>query len=60
MTHYFKTPDSFRTVNCKQVAGERARKKCREWNSLIKKRNKLKREGKLEEAKEVEKELIEF
>lgn len=63
MSHYFHEPKSFRGVNCKGVAGERARKKCREWNKLISKIQKLRREGKIVEAEELEqpwKELWEF
>lgn len=54
MTHYFNEPNSFRVVNCKGVPGERARKKCREWNALVKKRNQLRTEGRIAEAEELE------
>lgn len=54
MTHYFHEPNSFRLVDCKSVPGERAQKACREWNALIRKRNKLRQAGKLEEARELE------
>lgn len=54
MSHYFREPNSFRFVNCKRVAGERARKKCREWNAFIRRRNKLRAEGRIAEAIELE------
>lgn len=63
MTHYFREPNSFRVINCKTVPGERARKACREWNELVALRNKLRAEGRIEEAEELErpyKELWEF
>lgn len=54
MSHYFYEPNSFRGVNCKKVARERARKKCREWNAFIRKRNKLRAAGRIVEAEELE------
>ena len=58
MTHYFQEPNSFRIVNCKRVPGERARKHCREWNSFVKQRTKLRKAGKIEEANQLEQEDI--
>ena len=52
--HYFFEPDSYRVVNCKRVPGERARKNCRKWNSFVKKRAKLKQQGRFEEMKQLE------
>jgi hypothetical protein len=60
MSHYFHEPKCFKGVNCKQVPGERARKKCREWNKLISKLQKLRREGKIAEAEELERPYIEL
>lgn len=60
MSHYFCCPDSFRLVQCKKVSGERARKKCREWNKLIKQRNKYKKQGDLENVKLIEEKLFNF
>ena len=60
MTHYFYEPNSFRGVNCKKVAGERARKKCQEWNAFIGKINKLKAEGRIAEAEELERPYLEL
>ena len=59
MSHYFREPNSFRLVNCKRVAGERARKKCREWNTFICRRNKLRAEGRIAEALELERPYLE-
>ena len=58
MTHYFQAPNSFRIVNCKRVPGERARKHCREWNSFVKQRTKLRKAGKIEEANQLEQEYL--
>ena len=58
MTHYFPAPNSFRIVNCKRVPGERARKHCREWNSFVKQRTKLRKAGKIEEANQLEQEYL--
>ena len=63
MSHYFHEPNCFKGVNCKRVPGERARKKCQEWNRFISRLQKLRREGKITEAEELErpwKELWEF
>ncbi len=54
MTNYFHEPKSFRGVNCREVAGERARKKCRDWNVFIRKINKLRAEGRIAEVEELE------
>lgn len=54
MTHYFNEPNSFRLVNCKSVPGERARKKCRQWNALVKKRLAQRAQGRIAEAEELE------
>ena len=59
MAHYFFPPNAFRIVNPKQVPGERARKKCRKWNQLLRKRNQLIKDKKLEEAKQLEQRLLE-
>ena len=58
MSHYFLQPNSFRSVNCKRVPGERARKHCREWNSFVKQRTKLRKAGKIEEANHLEQEYL--
>ena len=58
MSHYFQEPSSFRIVNCKRVPGERARKHCREWNSFVKQRTKLRKAGKIEEANHLEQEYL--
>ncbi len=58
MSHYFLQPNSFRIVNCKRVPGERARKHCREWNSFVKQRAKLRKAGKIEEANHLEQEYL--
>ena len=58
MSHYFQEPNSFRVVNCKRVPGERARKRCREWNSFVKQRAKLRKAGKIEEANHLESEYL--
>ena len=58
MTHYFKEPSSFRVVNCKKVPGERARKRCREWNSFVKRRAKLRKAGNIEAANQLEAEYL--
>ncbi len=58
MSHYFQEPSSFRLVNCKRVPGERARKHCREWNSFVKQRTKLRKAGKIEEANQLEQEYL--
>ncbi len=58
MSHYFQEPSSFRLVNCKRVPGERARKHCREWNSFVKQRTKLRKAGKIEEANHLEQEYL--
>ncbi len=60
MTHYFREPNSFRIINCKAVPGERARKACREWNKLVGLRNKLRAEGRIEEAEELERPYTEL
>lgn len=54
MSNYFYEPKCFKGVNCKKVPGEQTRKKCREWNKLIAKIQKLRREGKIAEAEELE------
>ena len=58
MSHYFLQPNSFRIVNCKRVPGERARKHCREWNSFVRQRSKLRKAGKIEEANHLEQEYL--
>ena len=58
MTNYFFPPNSFRIINPKKVSGERARKKCREWNRLVRQRNRLRKERKFEEAKQLEQRLL--
>lgn len=60
MTHYFNEPNSFRVINCKSVPGERARKACREWNKLVQLRNKLRAEGRIQEAEDLERPYVEF
>ena len=60
MTNYFHEPKSFRGVNCKKVAGERARKKCRDWNAFIRKINKLRAEGQIAEVEELERPYLEL
>lgn len=60
MSHYFHEPKCFKGVNCKKVPGERARKKCQEWNKFISKLQKLKREGKIVEAEELERPYLEL
>jgi len=60
MSHSFFPPSSFKLINCQQVPGERARKDCRKWNSLIRKRNKCKNVGHLDEVKEIEEQLRKF
>jgi len=47
-------------VNCKKVAGERAQKKCREWNAFIHTIQKLKAEGRTAEAEELERPYLEL
>ncbi|MDJ0747663.1 MAG: hypothetical protein QNJ32_30610 [Xenococcaceae cyanobacterium MO_167.B27] len=58
MSHYFQEPSSFRIVNCKTVPGERARKHCRQWNSFVKQRAKLRKAGKIDEANQLEHEYL--
>ena len=40
------------------MPGERARKHCREWNSFVKQRTKLRKAGKIEEANQLEQEYL--
>lgn len=58
MTNYFYPPNSFRAVPLKKIAGGRARKKGKEWNRLIRERNRLKKEEKFDEVQEIEKKLL--
>lgn len=60
MTHFFEKPSSFKIVDCKKVAGERARKACYEWNNLVRRRNKLRSEGRITEAEELERPYLEL
>ena len=52
--HHFYEPNSYRTINCKRIPGERARKQCRKWNKFVSQRSKLKQQGLFEEMKQLE------
>ncbi len=52
--HHFYEPNSYRTVNCKRIPGERARKQYRKWNKFVSQRAKLKQQGLFEEMKQLE------
>ncbi|NEO17249.1 MAG: hypothetical protein F6J98_18455 [Moorea sp. SIO4G2] len=54
--HKFYEPSDYRPVNCKNVPGERARKKCKKWNKFVAERSKLKKQGLFEEMKKLEEE----
>lgn len=58
MANYFFPPSSFRIINPKTISGERAQKKCRKWNQLVRQRNRLIKEGKLEDAKQLEQMIL--
>lgn len=54
MAHYFREPKSFRGVDCRKVPGERARKDCKKWNKFVAHLQKLRREGLIAQAEELE------
>ncbi|MGF1488625.1 MAG: hypothetical protein ACFBSE_16190 [Prochloraceae cyanobacterium] len=58
MTNSFYPPNSFRPVQLKKIAGERARKKGKEWNRLIRERNRLKKAKNFDEVQKIEEQLL--